>query len=174
MMIIFYQVISQKYSGEINSPFRPIFSPQNIAKNSYKYCTTIPTFFQRKNMNIAANLRTSYSGALVGFSLLTASQKLRGDPFRLCRNMWSPLRFFIRAASYSSQSLRNALTICQVHLGNICRNFISKCSPNFPRLLRTRRLFSSLLLRFDFSLHFHDQHGELFLAFLSRLCVDVS
>ena len=38
-MIIFYQIIFQKYSGEINSPFRPIFSPQNIAKISYKYCS---------------------------------------------------------------------------------------------------------------------------------------
>ena len=89
MMIIFYQIIFQKYSGEIISPFRPIFSPQNIAKNSYKYCTTIPTFFQRKNMNIAANLRTSYSGALVGFSLLTASQILKGD------RSWSPFAIFV-------------------------------------------------------------------------------
>ena len=89
-MIIFYQIIFQKYSGEIISPFRPIFSPQNIAKILYKYCITIPIFFQRKNMNIAANLRTSYSGAVMGFSLLTASQILRGDPFRLCRNMWLP------------------------------------------------------------------------------------
>ena len=51
MMIIFYQIIFQKYSGEIISPFRPVFSPQNIAKISHKYCTTIPTFFQRKNIN---------------------------------------------------------------------------------------------------------------------------
>jgi len=36
-----------------------------------------------------------------------------------------------------------------------------------------RRLFSSFLLCFDFSLHFHDQHCELGFTFLSRLRVDI-
>jgi len=65
------------------------------------------------------------------------------------------------------------LTAPPLHLGNICIDILSKCSPNFPLSLHTRRLFSSLLFRFDLSLHFYDQYCEFFLAFLSRLCVDV-
>ena len=42
-----------------------------------------------------------------------------------------------------------------------------------PLLLRTRCLFSSLLLGFDLGLHLHDQLGKLFLAFLSCLGVYV-
>ena len=40
-------------------------------------------------------------------------------------------------------------------------------------LLRTRHLFSSLLLRFDLGFHFYDQLCELFFAVLSCLGVDI-
>ena len=103
-MIIFYQIIFQKYSGEIISPFRPIFSPQNIAKILYKYFITnsaclqhvregfvldfCPTFRILSFVTSCKNLRSPFTKQLTGLfcslrsnPCLYSQQSKNGTPF---------------------------------------------------------------------------------------------